>query len=193
MITNKIMGIREVMMATVLALALVLAGVSTAFAQSPSPSPSPYTPPTGYSAYGSNGIFFNSSTGMYYNPMTGQSSMLVPLGPAARNINGSFIIPAGYSQYATTSYYFSPSSGYYYDPTTGFYSTSAPMFTGVTSQAAIAAGQGTGSGTGSTGGVYTPGVPNTGTGGDAGGTWALLALAAIALVSGAVYLGRRRV
>lgn len=179
MITNKLYGVREVVMALAIVGALALAGLSTAFAQ----TTSPYTPPQGYVQYGMYGNLYSPSTGLYYNPMTGQSSSLVPLGPAERNASGAYILPPGYSQYGTTTSYYNSSTGWYYDPTTGFYSKSAPVNTGVTPAMVSAYYSG----------IFTPGVPNTGVGGDNAKTTAILVMSALMVLTGMTILGKHAV
>jgi hypothetical protein len=207
MITHKIYGVREAVIALAVLAALAFLGMGTAFAQ----TTSSFTPPAGYTQIGTSGVYYNSAAGMYYNPMTGQYTNLPPLGPATMNNGGSYIIPPGYTQYNGGQYYYNGTAGYYYDPSTGFYSPNAPINTGVTlSQAQnFQASSGTTGSTGTVGGatvmpdttmpvtgstgVITPGVPNTGAGGQTTGTLALLAVLAVVAAGGAIALSRRLV
>ncbi len=108
--------------------------------------------------------------------------MLQPLGPSPF-VNGGYVnIAPGYSPSSFGTYYNS-STGYYYDPSTGFYSTSAPtgQIYGVP-QTTLPTTPGP---------IYTtPGLPNTGAGGNAPVTMAILALTALLSIGGMAYLGR---
>jgi len=131
--------------------------------------------PAGYQQY-YFGTYYNSNTGMYFNPNTGQYSGIVPLGPADRNMNGMYIIPAGYST-STFSTYYNSNTKLYYDPRNGFYSAAVP--TGPVN-------------TGGTGGVIVnPGLPNTGLGGNAVTTVALLMLTGFISLMGLTYMVSR--
>jgi hypothetical protein len=85
-------------------------------------------------------------------------------------------------------------NGTYYDPTTRMYGGSTQNPSGASGFVIPATGgtgtTGTGTGTGTTGtgtGTVTPGVPNTGAGGDALLNWMLLLSAAGLLGAGVVY------
>lgn len=165
MITKKVFGVMA------LALTLVLAGVSSASAQTT------YTPPSGFAMYGNNGLWYNASTGQYYNAKTAQVSTTQPGSPAMRDSNGAYILPSGFASFGNAGQYYNSTTGIYYDPSTGFYSSMAPVYTGVMSS----------------GSVFTPGVPNTGAGGDASKTLAVLVMSVLAALTGAVVLGKKAV
>ncbi len=163
----KINTHRIIMFVSVLAFALAISG--SVLAQTfTNGNGTVYNVPAGYTNY-QYGIHYNSTLGMYYNPMTGQFSTTAPSGPASLNSAGQYIIPAGYnfSLYGT---YYNPSTGVYYDPATGFYSVgepAGPSYFGT-----------------------TPGLPNTGAGGNAALTATLLAITG-ALAVGGMALVRR--
>jgi hypothetical protein len=134
-----------------------------------------YTVPSGFEM-SSYGTFFNPVTKMYYDPLTGQYSSTAASGPAAMDVNGAYIVPSGYTSSIFGTYY-SPITGLYYDPIDGFYSNSAPVGPTITNSITAPA--------------VNPGLPNTGAGGDARGTVALLAIVAgIGVVSIAVAVRR---
>jgi hypothetical protein len=236
MITNKLYGVREAVIALAVLVALALMGtaVGTAFAQ----TTSSFTPPSGYTQMGTSGIYYNSENKLYYNPVTGQYSTIIPLGPASM-VNGVYTVPSGYYQYSGGPYYYNNTTGYYYDPSTGFYSPTAPTNTGVSHTMAVSYNPATAPGTppssgnttttttgtsgstsssgltansngtytnssgqitdangivlgpGITGSTVTPGVPNTGAGGNTTATFALLAVLGALAATGAILLGRR--
>ena len=151
-----------------------------------------YAVPAGYVPY-AYGTYVNSASGTYFNPVTGQTSTIVPTGPAPTSNNGLPVIPFGYSSSLYGTYY--ATNGIYWDPMTGFMSRSAPVGPVVVGQAAPVAYQ--------NGNVYytvatpftttsgNPALPNTGAGGDAATTIVVL-LASAALVAGGVRLATKR-
>lgn len=176
------------------AAALLFFAVSgTAFATSvyTAPDGGQYQVPTGYSAW-AYGIYYNGSTGVYFDPMTGQTSTIAPKGPAATNYNGLYTIPQGYSSSAYGTYY-GGSNGAYYDPRSGFYSynvPTGPVYLGVNQAVAAAYNQGSP--------VYytiaatvNPQLPSTGAGGDALATIVLLIVSGLIAVGGFVALTKR--
>jgi hypothetical protein len=154
-------------------------------------TPNPPAIPSGYQTYGTNtGVYYNPSTGSFYNPITGQYSNITPLGPAARDANGNYIIPSGYSQSVNGSYY-NPSTGLYYDPMTGFYSTTTPLGP-VTTNVTIPNQNTTVPNTGTSNtGTYNPGLPNTGAGGTATNAMALVVASGLVSIAGLIFVGRR--
>ncbi len=133
--------------------------------------------PSGFQFYG-YGIFYNPTTGQYYDPPTGQYGNLAPLGPAT--------IPPGYSS-SIFGTYFNSTSGYYLDPSTGFFSVNVP-----TGQIyAVPQTTPPVNGVPSVPIFTSPGLPNTGAGGNASSALGLMALAAVVALGGLGYLGRK--
>jgi hypothetical protein len=109
------------------------------------------------------------------------------------NVNTTGPLAAGYYYLATGAqhqvYYYG--NGVFYDPATGTYGGSAVYDANGT--AGVSLGYSTAvtnpgyvTSTGSASG--TPGVPNTGAGGDATATWVTLAIAGLVVIGGIAYL-----
>jgi hypothetical protein len=172
-----------------LVLTIVLcSGASVALAATVYTSPTgiQYAVPAGYVPY-SYGTYYNSATNTYFNPVTGQTSSIVPTGPVlTSSSNGLPTIPFGYSSSVYGTYY--ATNGVYLDPLTGFMSRTAPVGPVVVGRVApVTNSNGTAyytvaSPVSTTGG--NPALPNTGAGGDAPMTIAILLASAVVLVSG---------
>jgi hypothetical protein len=179
------------LMLTVVIIAgvLLFAGANLSYAQSTYTAPDGrvHSIPAGY-LQDSYGIFYNSSSNMFYNPLTGQYSTTAPAGPATTTASGAYEIPTGYtaSQYGT---YYNASTGMYYHPPTGFFSSTAP--TGpVFAQTGTATTTPTSPTT-----PTTPGLPVTGAGGEATRDIAVLTLAGLAVIGGMaiILMSRKKV
>lgn len=99
--------------------------------------------------------------------------------------NGTTAVPAGY-------YYLQPgvpSSQVYYYGNGTYYNASTGEYGGSINNPNGTSGAGLGYTTSGTV-ASTPGVPNTGAGGNAAMTWTILAVSAAIVVAGALYLGR---
>jgi hypothetical protein len=173
--------IRELPVIAVAAMLLAVGGAlfagSTAHAQTlyTAGNGTVYQVPVGFLA-SSYGAFYDSQTGEYYDPITGQYSTTEPVGPAALDPTGAYVVPAGYVAGGGFGTYYSATSGMYYDPAIGFYSSTAPVGPIYPPSA--------------TASTTNPGLPNTGAGGNAPETIALLGLTALVAFGGAVLLSR---
>jgi hypothetical protein len=170
----KILAITSALLLAVVLLSGSVASAQTVFTNS---NGAMYMVPAGYQTY-TNGTYYNPTTNTYYNAQTGQYSSTAPVGAAPANSTGGYTIPSGYTGSSFGTYY-NPTTGQYYDPATGFYSTSAPvgpMYPVTTT----------------TGVNTTIGLPNTGAGGNAATTWALLAVSAAIIVGASTILLSRR-
>lgn len=122
--TNKRYLLPTIAITLVLSLGVLLGGGSAAHADtSYTVNGVQYNVPTGYQPY-TQGTFFNSSTGMYYNPLTGQTSMTAPTGAGSLTA-GSYTVPTGY-QFFNYGTYYNPATGTYLNPITGQTSQTAP-------------------------------------------------------------------
>jgi len=160
----------------VLTAALLLVSVASAQSVYTAPSGTQYSVPAGYTTTSNYGTYYNPTTGMYYDPTTGMVSNTAPTGPDTTNSSGAYVMPAGYytSVYGT---FYNPSTGMYYDPATGITSTTAPA--GPSSVPATTV-------------TTTPGLPNTGAGGNADANIAILAVTAVIALGGAAVLANKR-
>lgn len=165
------------MIALLIAASAAFVGAGVTFAQTTTymSNGTSYIVPEGFTAL-SDGVFYDSATSMYYDPITGQYSSTAPTGPAAMTALGTYSIPAGYIPYNYGAYY-DPATDSYYDPSLGFYSSTAPVGP-ITESGSVAAATGT----------TNPGLPNTGAGGNAPETIVLLGLLGILTIAGIVLM-----
>lgn len=127
-------------------------------------------------------------------PISGASSPSSGSMPVLYNSSGSALNNSGANNMSAGWYYLSNGNqvyyygnGTYYDPASGTYGGSISNPNGTAGYVYPMTGT---SNVGS-GAYTTPGVPNTGGGGNAGTNWALLAISALGAILGATYVGKQ--
>lgn len=151
------------------------------------------------SSTSSNTNSTTSSSGTTYYPGGSAAEATMPVlynqSGQAMNVNTTGPLAAGYYYLGTGGthqvYYYG--NGTYYDPSSGTYGGSAVNDPNGTSGVSLGYSSAvTAPGYVTSGSSNTPGVPNTGAGGDATATWITLAISGLIVAGGATYLVRTR-
>lgn len=166
--------------------------VPSAFAQTTNATSSNATN-TSSSNYNSTSNYYTTGTG-YTGTMGAMATMPVLYNSSGQpvNVNSTGALAAGYYYLAPGSqqqvYYYG--NGVFYNPATGTYGGSSVYDPNGTAGVSLGYSTAVTSPSYTTSG--TPGVPNTGAGGEATATWITLILAGLIVAGGVTYLVRTR-